>query len=66
VVIEIFYLGAPVDIDAQALPDFSGQSDGGFGLYIMRSLLDSIDYSAPVEGTVCVTLVKRSRMAQPA
>jgi PAS domain S-box-containing protein len=65
-VIELFYLGAPVNVDEDALPDFSGDSDGGFGLYIMRSLLDIIDYSVPAEGMVCVTLVKRSQMKEPA
>ena len=65
-IIELFYLGAPVSLDPDTLPDFSGDSDGGFGLYIMRSLLDNIDYSVPAEGMVCVTLVKHSQVEETA
>ncbi|MFT5643436.1 MAG: PAS domain S-box-containing protein, partial [Janthinobacterium sp.] len=56
--VAMYYLGPPVEIDADAMPDFSGASDGGFGLFIIRSLVESIDYSVPLEDMVCVRLVK--------
>lgn len=55
---ELFYLGAPVNLDAVDLPDFSGISEGGFGVYIMRSILDEINYDAPLPGLVRVKMVK--------
>jgi anti-sigma regulatory factor (Ser/Thr protein kinase) len=64
--IDMFYLGDPVQVDADAMPDFSGASDGGFGLFIIRSLVDSIDYDAPLAGVVRVTLVKRSNRPEVA
>ena len=57
--IEMFYMGPPVAVDAGRMPDFSGESDDGFGLFIMRSLVDNIEYRVPLEGMVSVRLSKR-------
>ncbi|MFT5642741.1 MAG: PAS domain S-box-containing protein [Janthinobacterium sp.] len=58
-VLEMYYPGAPVMLNAEQEPDFTGQSCGGFGLYIMRSLVDSVDYGVPLKGMVRVRLVKQ-------
>lgn len=52
IVIELFYLGKPVVINTRREPDFSGISDGGFGLYIIASLLDTVSYDSPLPGLV--------------
>ena len=57
--VEFFYPGAPVVLDETCGPDFSGASESGFGLYIMREFLDQIEYGVPVEGMVSVRLRKR-------
>lgn len=57
--VELFYLGQPVELPATKQPDFSGASDGGFGLHIMRSILDEVSYDAPLPGLVRVLMVKR-------
>ncbi len=62
-VIEMFYLGHPVLLDLTVAPDFSGATSGGFGLYIMAELLDSIDYLAPTDGVVKTRLFKRFQPA---
>lgn len=57
--VEFFYPGAPVVLDEARGPDFSGASESGFGLYIMREFLDQVEYGVPVEGMVSVRLRKR-------
>jgi PAS domain S-box-containing protein len=58
--LEMYYPGAPVTLDADQEPDFSVDATGGFGLYIIRNLVDSIDYGVPLEGMVRVKLVKHA------
>lgn len=53
-----YYLGeafTPADIE----PDFSGASDGGFGLYIVRSSVDEVSYDDLGYGVQRIYLSKR-------
>ncbi|MDP1525832.1 MAG: PAS domain S-box protein [Rhodocyclaceae bacterium] len=57
--VDLHYLGnafTPHD----SVPDFSGESEGGFGLYIIRNSVDSVEYSSPVDGICRIHLVKSS------
>ena len=61
---EMLYPGAPVVLGERDEPDFSGATSGGFGLYIMHHLVDSVEYGVPLDGMVSVRLKKRMN-AQP-
>lgn len=57
--VQLHYLGSaftPHDRE----PDFSGESEGGFGLYIIRNSVDEVSYSTPVDGICCIHLTKTS------
>lgn len=41
-------------------PDFSGNSEGGFGLYIIENSVDEVRYDAPVNGVCRITLKKHN------
>ncbi len=57
--VELFHLGEPFVPAREPRPDFSGQTSGGFGLYLIDHLLDQADYLAPLTGICCVLLYKR-------
>ena len=63
------YLGGdflPEVMKPEAMPDFSGESQGGFGLYIIRNSVDAVHYSNPVEGICRIELdVLRVNTAGP-
>ncbi|HEY6437808.1 MAG TPA: ATP-binding protein [Ignavibacteriaceae bacterium] len=40
-------------------PDFSGNSDGGFGLYIIENCVDKIIYDSPKPGLAQLILIKK-------
>jgi anti-sigma regulatory factor (Ser/Thr protein kinase) len=40
--------------------DFSGASEGGFGLYVIEQSVDSVEYTSPMPGIASVRLVKRA------
>lgn len=64
VCVRFHYLGGDFDpqiFDPEALPDFSGESQGGFGLYIIRNSVDAVHYSNPVEG-ICRIELEVSRL----
>jgi sigma-B regulation protein RsbU (phosphoserine phosphatase) len=63
--VSFYYLGAPF-VDMQREPDFSGGSEGGFGLYIIRNSVDEVRYDSPVEGVARVYLRKSKLAAPPA
>ena len=58
-VVELIYPSEAFTPPAQVEPDFSGESEGGFGLYIIESSVDSVEYSSPMPGVACIRLVKR-------
>ncbi len=57
--LEFFYLGKLFVADNVPDPDFSGEAEGGFGLFIIRSLVDEFDSFDPLPDVVCTRLVKR-------
>ena len=59
VTVEIWYLGEPFAPPTRSEPDFSGDSDGGFGLYIMSRAVDSVAHESPLPGVCCTRLVQR-------
>jgi len=58
VVVEIWYLGDAFRPGAEPQPDFSGDSDGGFGLYIMSRAVTSVAHESPLPGVCCTRLVQ--------
>ena len=56
--VELCYLGAAFSPQGSASPDFSGQTQGGFGLYIVEHSVDQVAWSAPLPGVCSVRLVK--------
>ena len=62
-VLSLYYLGehfAP----AETTPDFSGDSEGGFGLYIIRNSVDEAVYDSPAPGVCRVHLRKQKAPTQ--
>jgi anti-sigma regulatory factor (Ser/Thr protein kinase) len=58
VTVEIWYLGEPFVPPAEVLPDFSGDSEGGFGLYIISQAVRGVTYESPLPGVCCTRLVQ--------
>ena len=58
--VELIYPSEAFTPPAQFNPDMSGQSEGGFGLYIIEHSVDSVEYSSPMPGVASVRLVKRA------
>lgn len=54
----LHYLGAAFE-PALTEPDFSGDSDGGFGLYIIQNSVDEVIYDTPTPGVCRIRLEKR-------
>jgi phosphoserine phosphatase RsbU/P len=55
--LDLHYLGnafTPLDRE----PDFSGKSEGGFGLYIIRNSVDEVEYSSPFNGICRIRMAK--------
>ncbi len=63
--LELLYEGTPFQPPEHLNPDFSGHSEGGFGLYIIRASCDDVQY-AHAGGVNRVTLTKRRAEAAPA
>jgi anti-sigma regulatory factor (Ser/Thr protein kinase) len=56
--VEIWYLGAAFAPPAEPTPDFSGESEGGFGLYIMQQAVSRVCHESPMPGVCCTRLVQ--------
>jgi anti-sigma regulatory factor (Ser/Thr protein kinase) len=56
--VEIWYLGAAFAPPTEPTPDFSGESEGGFGLYIMQQAVSRVSHESPVPGVCCTRLVQ--------
>jgi PAS domain S-box-containing protein len=61
--VELFYLGESFFPDNSALPDFSGDVEGGFGLYIIRHMVDHVEYLNPLGDVCCIRLYKNFSVA---
>lgn len=58
-VVELFHPGEPFTPPAELSPDFSGNSEGGFGLFIIAQCTDRVDYLSMLPGISCIRLEKR-------
>ncbi len=59
VTVELIHEGQAFVPSGPASPDFSGNSFGGFGLYIIENAVDSVEYKAPMPGLASISLFKR-------
>jgi serine/threonine-protein kinase RsbW len=60
-VLSIRDLGAPFDLDAYTPPDLSEPHEGGYGVFIIRSVVDEVDYDTSGQRGTTLTLVKYRR-----
>ncbi len=60
VVVELIYPSEAFTPPAELHPDMSGESEGGFGLYIIEQSVDSVEYSSIMPGVASIRLVKRA------
>jgi len=56
--VEIWCLGAAFAPPAEPTPDFSGESEGGFGLCIMQQAVSHASHDSPMPGICCTRLVQ--------
>jgi PAS domain S-box-containing protein len=61
--VELIYPGPTFTPPADPMPDFSGASEGGFGLYIIENCVDSVEYASLLPGVSSIRLVKRRSAA---
>ncbi|NJD33515.1 MAG: PAS domain S-box protein [Betaproteobacteria bacterium] len=64
--VELIYPGPTFKPPDNPTPDFSGNSEGGFGLYIMNNCVDQVDYFSLMPGISSIRLVKRRSEAPAA
>ena len=57
-VIDLIYPGPSFTPPEDTEPDFSGEAEGGFGLYIIENMVDEVEYSCLVRGVSQIRLVK--------
>lgn len=57
--VELIYEGPQYRPDGPPEPDFSGNTSGGFGRYVIEECVDSVSYDAPMPGMASIRLVKR-------
>jgi serine/threonine-protein kinase RsbW len=60
-VLSIRDMGAPFDVNAYTPPDLSQPQEGGYGVFIMRSMVDEVDYDTSGQHGTILTLVKYRR-----
>jgi PAS domain S-box-containing protein len=58
--VELIYPGPDFSPPVDPQPDFSGNSDGGFGLYIINNCVDAVEYASPMPGVSSIRLIKRT------
>ena len=44
-------------------PDFSGESTGGFGLFIIENCVDRVTYGSPMPGIASIALYKEGSIS---
>jgi anti-sigma regulatory factor (Ser/Thr protein kinase) len=59
----MYHHGAPFDPDAVAPPDFDGSREGGFGVYLIKQLVDEVYYFRDDLGRGATRLVKKRTKA---
>lgn len=58
VTVDLWHIGPPFRPPAELAPDFSGRSEGGFGLYIVRNAVAQVRYDNPLANVCRTTLVQ--------
>lgn len=58
IAVEIVYPGEAFQKPDLIAPDFSGNSDGGFGLFLIENSVDEVIYAAPYPGMASTRLVQ--------
>jgi sigma-B regulation protein RsbU (phosphoserine phosphatase) len=66
VTVEVWYVGLPFTPPAQREPDLSGETEGGFGLYIIENAVSRVSYEQPVPGVCCTRLVQMAGVSAAA
>ena len=56
--VELIYPGPSFSPPEDPQPDFSGDSEGGFGLYIIKNCVDRVEYASPAPGISSIRLAK--------
>lgn len=59
--VELIYPGPAFSPPDETTADFSGHSEGGFGLYIIENSVDSVEYASLLPGISSIRLVKCAR-----
>ncbi|MFZ2736725.1 MAG: fused response regulator/phosphatase [Burkholderiaceae bacterium] len=63
--IELQYAGKPFVPEHASEPDFSGNQDHGFGLFIVENSVDQVLYGTPMPGISSIRLVKQLEQQPP-
>jgi hypothetical protein len=58
--VELIYPSEAFSPLANLQPDFSGVSEGGFGLSIIEQSVDTVEYGSPMPGISSVRMLKRA------
>ncbi len=58
VTVELIYAGEPFTPPPAVGSDFSGNSEGGFGLFIIEQSVDSVEYGSSMQGIASIRLTK--------
>ncbi len=64
-VLKIRDIGAKFDLEGYQPPDLSEPHEGGYGVFIMRSLMDKVEYDTSAERGTTLTLVKHRSSSSP-
>ena len=62
--VDLVYAGQPFVQEAPPSPDFSGASEGGFGLFIIENTVDRVIYSRPMPGLASILMIKKLELPQ--
>jgi anti-sigma regulatory factor (Ser/Thr protein kinase) len=62
--VELTYGGRPFEPPPEVAIDFSGATEGGFGLYIIEQSVDAVEYGNPMRGICSIRLTKRASQRQ--
>lgn len=57
-IVELIYPGPQFTPPSDPQPDFSGESEGGFGLYIIKHSVDEVSACELAPGIACIRLLK--------
>ena len=55
---QLYYDGQDFEWTTFDVPELSEFKSGGYGLFLMREIMDSISYSTNIDGVQCLSLIK--------